>query len=101
MKGDISNNDTDTLSVWRLKVLEQVVLVTGGTRWDTVVTNKRLGKDEDLTLVRRIGHRLWVTDKRCSKDSLTGHVCVVTKGVTIEDRSVADGESGTVELRGG
>jgi hypothetical protein len=50
LEGGIGDDDTSSLNVGRLKVLEQTVLVSNG-RGDTVVTDQGLSEDQDLTTV--------------------------------------------------
>jgi len=91
--GDIGDDDTGTLDVRRLEILEQVVLIThrGG---HAIVSNKRLGEDEDLTAVRGVGHGLGVSNEGSCEDSLARDVCVGAKGCATEDGTVTDGEGG-------
>lgn len=87
LKGDIGDNNTSTLDVRRLKVLEEVILVTliGG---NAVVANQGLGEDENLATVRRIRHGLGVADERGGEDSLARDVGVGTKGLASKDGTI-------------
>lgn len=84
---DIGNDDSGALNVGRLKVLEQVPLVTL-VRGNTVVANQRLGEDENLATVRGVGHGLGVSNEGCGKDGLTRDVGVGTKGGSAEDGTI-------------
>lgn len=90
--GIVRNDDSGSLNVWRLKVLQEAVLVALG-RWDTVVSNQRLSKDENLSAVGRIGHGLWVSDEGGCKDSFARDVGQGAKGLAMKDGSVLDNVS--------
>lgn len=83
---DIGDDNSGTLNVWGLKVLEEVELVTF-VRGHTVVSNQRLGKDENLAAVRRVGHGLGVANKRGGEDGLAGNVGIGAEGFALEDRT--------------
>jgi hypothetical protein len=58
--------------------------------WNAIVANKRLGEDENLSTVRRIGHRLRVTNKRSRKDSLARDVRLGTERLAVENRAILE-----------
>lgn len=88
---NIGNNNTSGLEVGGLEVLQQTigVLLGGG---HTVVTNQRLGEDQDLATVGGIGKGLGVSDKRGSEDSLAGDVGASTERLSSEHGAITDGE---------
>lgn len=94
----IGNDDTGGLQVGRLEILEQTVVVLLEGR-DTVVANEGLGEDQNLAPVGRIGQRLGVTDQRGGEDGLTGNVGAGSEGLSVEDRTISDRESGTLRSR--
>jgi hypothetical protein len=87
LKGDIGDDNTSTLDVRRLKVLQKVVLVTlaGG---NAVVANQGLGEDEDLATVRGVGHGFGVADERSGEDGLARDVSVGAKGLASENGAI-------------
>lgn len=87
LKGDVGDNNTSTLNVRRLKVLQKVVLVTltGG---NAVVANQGLGEDEDLATVRGVGHGFGVADERSGEDGLARDVSVGAKGLASENGAI-------------
>jgi hypothetical protein len=92
LQGIVLHNDTRSLDVGRLKVSEQAVLVTGG-RGDAIVANQRLGEDEDLPTVGRIGHRFRVSDERGSENCLAGDIGFGAKRLAREDGAILSGVS--------
>lgn len=90
----IGDDDTSGLEVGRLKVLEQTVLVplSGG---NTVVTDQRLGEDQDLTTVGGVGQRLGVSDQGSGENGFTRNVGAGSKGLPMEDGAISDRKSGT------
>jgi hypothetical protein len=87
VEGDIGDDNTSALNVRGLKVLEQVELVSlvGG---NTVVADQRLGEDEDLATVRRVGHGLWVADEGGGEHSLARDVGIGAESLALEDRTI-------------
>lgn len=87
LKGDVGDDNTSTLNVRRLKVLQKVVLVTltGG---NAVVANQGLGEDEDLATVRGVGHGFGIADERSGEDSLARDVSVGAKGLASENGAI-------------
>jgi hypothetical protein len=87
LKGDVGDNNASTLDVRRLKVLEEVELVTlvGG---NTVVANQRLGEDENLATVRGVRHGLGIADKRRGKDSFARNVSIGAEGFASKDGTI-------------
>jgi hypothetical protein len=83
----IGHNNTHTLNVGTLKVFQQTVFVSSGG-WNTIVADKRLGEDEDLSTVRGIGHRLGVSNKRSREDRLARNVRLGPEGLAVEDRTI-------------
>ena len=96
--GHIGNDDTSSLKVGGLEVLEQAVtvLLRGG---DTVVANQRLGEDQNLATVGGIGQGLGVTDQRGGEDGFTGNVGASSKGLSVKDGTISDGESSSFRSR--
>lgn len=96
--GNIGNDNTSSLKVGGLEVLEQAVtvLLRGG---DTIVANQRLGEDQNLAAVGGIGQGLGVTDQRGGEDGLTGNVGAGSEGLPVEDRTISDRESGAFRSR--
>lgn len=90
LEGDIGDNHASDLNMGRFKVLEEVVVVALAGR-NTVVSNERLGEDEDLPTVRWVGHGLGIADQRGSEDGFTGDVGIGTKSLALEDRAVLSG----------
>jgi hypothetical protein len=84
---DIGDNNTSTLNVGRLEVLEKIELVSdsGG---NTVVANQGLGEDEDLTSVGGVGHGLGVANKRCGEDGLTRDVGIGAESLALKNRTI-------------
>jgi hypothetical protein len=84
---DIGDNDTSTLNVGGLEVLEKIILVSdsGG---NAVVANQGLGEDEDLASVGGVRHGLGVANKRGGEDSLTRDVGVGAESLALENRTI-------------
>ena len=80
----VGDDDTSTLDVWRFEVLEKTMLVAVAG-WNTVVSDQWLSENQDLTTVRRIGHRLWVPDERGGKDGFTRNVGLGSKRLSVEN----------------
>jgi hypothetical protein len=95
LRGSICDNNGSSLDVGALKVLVETVLVAHGSG-HTVVANQRLGEDQNLTAVRRVGHGLGVSDERCGEDGLTADVGFCAKALSVVDRAIPDGESGAL-----
>lgn len=87
--GGVGHNDTSTLDMRRLKVSQQIPLVTKSRRY-TIVPNKGLGEYQDLAAVRRVGHRLGVANERRREDGLAGDVSVGTEGSAVENRAILE-----------
>lgn len=87
--GGVGHDDTSTLNVWRLKVSQQIPLVTHSRR-HTIVPDEGLGEYQNLAAVRRIGHRLWVANERRGKDGLARDVGVGTEGSAMENRAILE-----------
>lgn len=87
LEGDIGDNHASNLNMGRFKVLEEVVVVALA-RGNTVVSNERLGEDEDLPSVRWVGHGLGIANQRGGEDGFTRNVGVGTKSLALEDRAV-------------
>jgi len=85
----IGNNNTTTLNVGTLKVFQQAMVVSIRGR-NTIIADKWLSEDKNLATVRRIGHRLGVSNKRGREDCLTGNVRLGTKGLAVENRSILE-----------
>lgn len=85
--GDVGDDDTGTLDVRGLKVLEEVPLITlvGG---HTVVANQGLGEDQNLTTVGGVGHGLGVSDQGGGEDGLARDVGVCSEGSAGEDGAI-------------
>jgi hypothetical protein len=85
----ILNDDARRLDVGRFEVSEQAMLVArvGG---NPVVADQRLGEDEDLATVGRVGHGLGVPNQGCGKDGFSGDVGLCTKGHSFEDGAVLE-----------
>src|SRR5690606_36576245 len=64
---------------------------------DTVVPDERLGEDQDLAAVRRVGHGLGVADERGREDGLTRDVDVGAEGLAVEDGTILDSALATGE----
>jgi hypothetical protein len=77
------------LNVWRLKVSEKAMFVTGRRR-DAVVANEGLCEDKDLAAVRGIGHRLWVANERGREDCFTRDVGLRAEGLAMENWSILE-----------
>jgi len=90
---DIGDNDTSTLNVGGLEVLEKVILVSDGGG-NAVVANQGLSEDEDLASVGGVGHGLGVANKRGGEDGLTRDVGIGAESLALENRTVSNGESG-------
>jgi hypothetical protein len=84
---DIGDNDTSTLNVGGLEVLEKIILVSdsGG---NAIVANQGLGEDEDLASVGGVRHGLGVANKRGGEDSLTRDVGVGAESLALENRTI-------------
>ncbi len=67
--GHVGNDNAGALDVGGLEVLEEVVLIAL-VRGHTVVANERLGEDQDLAAVRRVGHGLGIPHERGGEDGL-------------------------------
>ena len=93
--GGVCNNNGSSLDVGALKVLVEAVLVAHGSG-HTVVANQRLGEDQNLAAVRRVGHRLGVSDERGGEDSLATDVGLCAEALSVVDRAISDGESGAL-----
>lgn len=87
----VRHNDTSTLDMGGLEVLEEVELVTLVGR-NAVVADEGLGEDEDLTAVGGVGHGLGVSHERGGEDGLTRDVGVGSEGSAMENRSILNKE---------
>lgn len=47
---DVCHHDSDGLNIWRLEILQQTIVVTGGG-WNPVISDERLSKDQNLAAV--------------------------------------------------
>jgi hypothetical protein len=83
----VRNNNTNALDVWRLKVFQQTSFVSG-RGGDAIVADERLGENENLSTVRRVGHRLRISNKRSRKDSLTRDIGLGAKRLAVENWSI-------------
>ena len=84
---NIRDDNTGTLDVRRLKVLEKLELVSLA-RGDSVVANQGLSEDENLASVGRVGHGLGVADEGSGEDGFTRDVGVGTESLALEDRTI-------------
>lgn len=84
---DIGNNNTDGLEMGRLEVFQETILVPL-VRGDTIVSNERLGEDENLATVGRIGKSLGISNEGSREDGFPGSVRTGTEGLSVEDRTV-------------
>jgi len=84
---DIGDNDTSTLNVGGLEVLEKVILVSDGGG-NAIVANQGLSEDEDLASVGGVGHGLGVANKRGGEDGLTRDVGIGAESLALENRTV-------------
>ena len=89
----IGDDNTRRLEIGRFEVFQKTILVLL-EGWHTVVANEGLGKDQNLSPVGGIGQRLWVADQRGGEDSLTGDVGTSPKRLSVENRSIPNGEGG-------
>lgn len=85
----IRNNNTHTLNVGRLEVFQQSMFVSG-RGWNTIVADKRLREDENLSTVRGIGHRLGVSNKRGREDRLARNVRLGAERLAVEDWTILE-----------
>jgi hypothetical protein len=88
---NVGNDDTSGLEIGRLKVFEKTMAVPLSGR-NTVVSNQRLGENQNLAPVGGIGQRFWISDQRGGEDRLTGNGGTGTKGLSVEDRTISDRE---------
>jgi len=95
LRGSVRDDNGSSLDVGALKVLVETVLVAHGSG-HTVVSDQRLSEDQNLTAVRRVGHRLGVSDERGGEDSLATDVGLCAKALSVVDRAIPDGESGAL-----
>lgn len=86
----VLDNNARSLDVGRLKIAEQAMFIASGRRY-SVVTNQRLGKDENLATVGGIGHRLWVSNKGGGEDGFAGDVGLGAERLASEDRPILTG----------
>lgn len=94
LEGGVSDDDANALDVGGLKVLDEtkgVGLLAGGY---SVITDQRLGEDQNLTSVRGVGHGLGVADHTSGEDGLAGHDSVGSKRSAGEDGAVLQSEGG-------
>jgi hypothetical protein len=89
---NVSHDDTSRLEVGRLEVLEKTVRVLLSRR-NTVVTNQRLGENQDLTTIGGISQGFRVSNQRGGEDGLSGNVGAGTEGLSVEDRTISDRKS--------
>lgn len=87
VEGNIGDDNTGTLDVGRLKVLEEVVLVAfvGG---NAIVANQGLGEDENLATVRGVRHGLGVANQRRGKDGFARDVSIGAEGLATEEGAI-------------
>lgn len=78
------------LNVGGLEVSEQAVLVPSGGRY-AVVTNQWLSKDEDLAAVRRVSHRLGVSNEGGGEDGLARNVGLGSERFAGKDGAILNG----------
>lgn len=87
------------MNMGRFKVLEKRELVASGGRRNTVVSNQRLGEDNNLTSVGRISHRFRISNQRGGKDSFTRDIGVGAKRFSVKNWAITNGQSSTVKRR--
>lgn len=87
----IGHNHTSRLEVGRFEVLQKAARVFGGG-WNTIVTNQRLGENQDLTPVRRVSQGFRITNQGGGEDGLSGDVGTGAEGLPVEDRTITDRE---------
>lgn len=87
LESSVGNDDTSSLNVGGLEVLEQTKLVSDG-RGNAVVTDQGLGEDQNLTTVRGISHRLGVADEGGGEDGLTTDVSLGAETLAVENRTI-------------
>lgn len=92
----IGNNHTGSLQVGGLEVLQEAIGILLSRR-HTVVTDQRLGEDQDLATVGWVGQGLGVPDQRGGEHSLAGDVGAGAKGLAGEHGAITDGEGGRLE----
>jgi len=63
-------------------------MLISGRRWNTIVSNQRLGEDEDLSTVRRVSHRLGVSNEGGCEDGFAGNVRFGAKGFAMENWAI-------------
>jgi len=83
----IVDDNSLALDLVRLKVLEQAKLILL-LRGNTIVSDQGLGKDQDLTTVRGVGHRLGVSDQGGSEDCFSRDVRLGSESLSMEDGSI-------------
>ena len=98
--GVVCDHDARGLDVGAFKVPEQSVLVafTGG---DPVISDERLGEDEDLSTVGGVGQGFGVADKGSGEDGFTGAIGLGAEGGAGEDRAVLRTSAGSTRTRNG
>lgn len=89
--GDIRNNNTSGLQIGRLEVTEKTVLIAL-RRGHTVITDQRLGEDQNLAPVGRIRQRFRVSNQRSGEDSLSRDIHFGTERLPVKDRAIPNGE---------
>jgi hypothetical protein len=85
----ICNHNTHTLNVGRLEVFQQSMIVPG-RGWNAIVADKGLRENENLSTVRRVGHRLRVSNKRSREDRLARNIGLGAERLSVENRTILE-----------
>lgn len=85
----VLHDNTGGLNVGGFEVSEKPMLVSGRGGY-AIISDQRLGEDENLTAIGGIGHRLRVSNEGGSKDCLARDVGFGTKGLAREDWSILE-----------
>lgn len=93
LESDVRDDDTGALDTVRLEEGDTGGLWQRGVGGDTVVSDHGRSEDEDLTKVRRVGHRVGVRGDRGAKDRLTKLRVGRSKGLSIVGLSRLEEES--------
>jgi len=87
----ICNHNTYTLNVGRLEVFQQSMIVPG-RGWNAIVADKGLRENENLSTVRRVSHRLRVSNKRSREDRLARNIGLGAERLSVENRTILEKE---------
>lgn len=65
-------------------------MLISSRRRNAIVSDQRLGEDQDLTTIGRICQGFWISDKRSGEDSFAGDIGLGSERLAIENWAILD-----------